>query len=136
ALLRLEGQWLHACPGQRLVAGDAVPLERHLALPDERQREVGERCEVPGRTERSLLGHHGQQVPVEELHQPLHDQRSHARATASTCARSSIMARTSHSLKYGPTPTACERRRSCWRRRTSSGARRTLARLPRPVETP
>src|SRR5712691_11338712 len=46
------------------------------------------------------------------------------------------MARTSGGASGGPTATAWDRSRSCWRRRTSPGCRRTEARLPSPVVTP
>ena len=46
---------LDAGRGERVGAGRLAVGVRHLALADQRERAVGERCEVAGRAERAVL---------------------------------------------------------------------------------
>ena len=56
--------------------------------------------------------------------------------SARTWARRTSIARTSHSFRGSPTPTACVRSSECWSWCAWSGVRCTSASAPKPVVTP
>ena len=74
-LLRLERQRLEAGLPQRDQRRHHLPVELHLAAPDERQREVRERREVAGRADAPLLRHDRVDPERQELADPVHEQR-------------------------------------------------------------
>jgi hypothetical protein len=74
-LLRLEDERLEARLPQGQERRHHVPFELHLAAPDERQGEVGERREVAGRPDAPLLRHDGVDAEGKEVDQPVDELR-------------------------------------------------------------
>src|SRR3954447_16781903 len=70
-LLRREANWLEPDARERVSSREPVALDERLPLSDEGEREMRERCEIPGRTDRAARRHHGQHAAVETLEQEL-----------------------------------------------------------------
>ena len=140
ALLRLErraarGRPAPSRPPARL---DAALGAEHLAVADQRQREVGERGQVAGGPERTLL-RHGRDHVLGSASRPSGRRRSGAPPSdpsASTCARSSSIARASSRESGAPTAVACERTMPCCSAEACDGSTRVSASAPNPVVTP
>ena len=122
---------------ERLGAGQRLALEHGGALPDERQREMGERGEIAGRTDRATARHHGRDAPVEACEQKL----DRLRPCAGVALRERVRAqqhRRAHDLPRirAPTPHAWLRRsRSCSSSASSGGIVLDTNR-PKPVLIP
>ncbi len=65
-------------PGLRqgVGAGHPFPVDDRLSLPHQYQRQVGERCEVARSSHRALARYDGVDAGLEEIEDPLHDQRA------------------------------------------------------------
>src|SRR5581483_7349542 len=70
-LLRLERHGLEAGPHERLAAGQPLACEPRLSLADERQREMRERREVAGGSDRAAARHDGENAALEEREEEL-----------------------------------------------------------------
>jgi hypothetical protein len=77
--LRLQRERGESGALHRSRRGLGAGIRQHLARADHRQREVGQRTQVPGGAERSLLRHRGDHVGVQHLHHQVHELGSHAR---------------------------------------------------------
>jgi hypothetical protein len=79
ALLVGELQRLEAGAPQALRRRHALPVHLHLALADERQREVRELGQVAGGAHGAVLGDHRRHPGGQQREKCLHDDRAHAR---------------------------------------------------------
>ena len=69
ALLRLEHHRLEPRAPQRFAPGQPLAAEERLALADQHQGEVRQGSEIAARAHRALLGHDGDDVPLEQRDQ-------------------------------------------------------------------
>ncbi len=122
---------------QRLGGGNETAGAAHPAAAEERQREMGERCEIAARADRATARHLRQQVMVEERQELVDEQGPHARMPFGQRVRPQDEHAAHGGVREGlADPAACEStRRSCSVSRSAS-AIRTLARFPKPVLTP
>ena len=86
--LGFQHQRLEATPTKGLDGREPLAFQPNLTFADDGQGEMCERREVARRAERALLGHDGENVPLEHLDEPQHDVASDPRVAEREYVRS------------------------------------------------
>ena len=136
-LLRVQHDRLEPDGRQRLAAGQQPSFDPGVSFADERQREVGERCEVAARAHGASTRHDRQHATVEaSISSSTSSTRAPELPFASVFARSSIAARTTSGGYGSPTPHAWLRRRRSWSSSVCSAGMDCETNRPKPVLMP